>query len=778
MKIRLLLFLFILALKASATVTDTIHVSHYNISIDTINYPAFEIKGMTELTVHAKVNNVNNISLGLYLLIVDSVTSGGSQLAYSYDDTTIFIVPTTVMNANDTVVLQVYYHGHPSTDASWGGFYFSGQYAYNIGVGFDVNPHTFGKAWFPSLDEFTDRSTYEFHVTTRMTHKAFCNGVLNSSVVNTDSTITWNWTLNQTIPAYLAAIAVAPFYTIHRNYQGIPVELAVMPGDSVNTLNTFVHLDSAILNDVNGWGPYPWDKVGYVMVPFGSGAMEHATSIHTGKTFINGSTSFEATIVAHELSHMWFGDLVTCRTEQDMWLNEGWATYNENYFREFIYGSQSYEANRLLLHRQVLMYASIRDGGYLALNSVPHNSTYGYTVYQKGGSVVHSIRRFMGDSLFFPAVQAYLTNHAYSDVSSDDLRDELATSSGIPMTDYFSTMIGMQGFPHVSIDSITVLPNGGNYDVSVYTRERMKGNNQPFILPVEINFTNAGYDTTIQVTANSFNNSFTFTLPFEPTWVGTDRADKLTDATLDYTQQVIATGVYNFPETYCIIDVSNAGNDTSQVRIINNLVTPDPFLVNTDFVRLSDFHYYKVEGIFAPGFLAKGSFGYDGTVNFVSGYLDNTLLTNGAREDSLLIYYRPHAGMNWELVIGYSINFNGTHLDKKGWVVVDTLKQGEYIFGVRDINTGTPSLGNSFKQLSVSPNPATDRCSISFHVPPYKNSVVTVSDMKGNIVFQTPVFSYQDKIDWDLYNTLNGAYVVNLITENKIIASEKVVVNK
>ena len=248
MHLRLLLFLSVFGFKSFGNVTDTIHVSHYNITMDTMDYPAFDIKGMTELTVHAKLNNVNNISLGLYFLIVDSVTSGGSPLNYSYDDTTISIVPPAVMNASDSVVIQVYYHGDPATDASFGGFYFSGQYAFNIGVGFGTNPHTFGKAWFPCLDEFTDRSTYEFHVKTRMDHKAFCNGVLTSSVVNPDSTITWNWVLNQTIPPYLASIAVAPFYTIHRNYQGIPVELAVLPGDSVNTLNSFVHLDSAILH--------------------------------------------------------------------------------------------------------------------------------------------------------------------------------------------------------------------------------------------------------------------------------------------------------------------------------------------------------------------------------------------------------------------------------------------------------------------------------------------------------------------------------------------------
>jgi len=778
MKLNLLFLLCFFTIQSFANVSDTIHVSHYNIYLDTINYPAHTINGVTTLTVHSKMNGVNNISLGLYILAIDSIVSSGLPLTYTYNDTIIHIAPPAVMNQGDSLTLSVYYHGAPKTDATFGGFYFASVYAYNIGVGFNADPHTFGKTWFPCVDEFTDRSTYEFHIKTRFGYKAFCNGVLQSSLLNPDSTITWDWQLNQTIPTYLAGIAVAPFYTIHRNFSGIPVELGVLPADSANTLSTFRHLDSAIMNDITAWGAYPWDKIGYVMVPFTAGAMEHATSIHVGKTFINGSLTYESSIMAHELSHMWFGDLVTCRTEQDMWLNEGWATYNENFFNEFVYGQQVYQNNRRALHRQVVMYSSIQDGGYYALNAVPHSKTYGYTVYRKGGDVVHSIRKFMGDSLFFPAVRAYLNNHPYSDVSSDDLRNDLAASSGISMTDYFATMIGMQGFPHVSVDSFIVTPNGNNFDVAVYMREKMKGNNQPFTLPVDLNFTGIANDTSITVTVNTFTNSFLFTLPFSPDWVGVDRTDKLSDATSDYEVQATDTITYNFPETYSKIQVINTGGGNSTVRLINNYVTPDPFSVNTDFVRLSDYHYYKVEGIFAPGFLAKGSFGYDGSVNFTTGYLDNTLITGTAKEDSLLIYYRPHAGMNWELVNGYTINFNGSHLDKKGWVVVDTLKTGEYVLGVHDFNTGMVSFSGRNSKLKIVPNPASDHCSISFKVPVNKNSTIVIADISGKVVFSTPVFSYQENIEWDTFYMANGTYLVTLTTDGEKIASEKIVVRK
>src|SRR5205823_1781134 len=187
------------------------------------------IRAVTELTVHAKMNGVSVATLGLLNLSPDSIIALSSSLTYSYDDTLLHINLPAVLNMNDSLTMRVYYHGTPPQDPMFGGFYFSGNYAYNIGVGFTVLPHNRGKAWFPCVDEFTDRATYEFHITTPSTYKAFCNGILQDSTVNGNGTLTWNWQINQTIPTYLAAIAVAPFYTMRRTYQGIPAQFAIMP---------------------------------------------------------------------------------------------------------------------------------------------------------------------------------------------------------------------------------------------------------------------------------------------------------------------------------------------------------------------------------------------------------------------------------------------------------------------------------------------------------------------------------------------------------------------
>ena len=196
---------------AQSLTGDTIHVAHYDISIDTISYAGQSIKAHTAVSVVAKMNGVNNISLSLLQLVVDSIVSGGQLLAFTYNDTVLRITPVNVLNQNDTAVLTLYYHGIPKQDATgWGGFYFSGAYAFNLGVGFAADPHAFGRIWFPCIDEFTDRATYDFHITTAPTSKAFCNGTLISQTANPNGTITWHWSLSQTIPTYLACMAVAP----------------------------------------------------------------------------------------------------------------------------------------------------------------------------------------------------------------------------------------------------------------------------------------------------------------------------------------------------------------------------------------------------------------------------------------------------------------------------------------------------------------------------------------------------------------------------------------
>jgi hypothetical protein len=752
------------SLSASALISDTITVRHYEIRVDTINYSTLSIRANTTLTVASKLNNVNNISLWLLRFNIDSIISNNQPLSYSYNDTILRITPPSVMNMNDSIMLTVYYNGQPQQDAAWGGFYFNGNYAFNLGVSFSQDPHTFGRVWFPCIDEFTDRSKYDFHITTPSTYKAFCNGILVDSTANANGTLTWNWKMNHAIPSYLASVAVAPFYTIRRTFSGIPVQWAVMPADTNATLTTFTNFGTCLDDFINAYGPYPWDKVGYVMTPVVYGGMEHATSIHLSKAFVDGSLNYE-TLWAHELSHMWWGDMVTCETEQDMWLNEGFAVFNEFFFTENHYGIDAYKTDVRANHRRVLQLCHINDGNYHALNAVPHAYTYNKTVYEKGPDIAHTLRHYMGDSLFFTGCRGYMANRAYGNATSTQLRDEMALASGMNLTRFFDDWVLTPGFPHFSIDSVVYFPGGLDH-YFVYTRQRSKGNpGHIYSMPVDITFSDGITDTTVSIVIDSATNMFHIPLIGVFDFIALDRNEKVSDAISDYEKNITTTGINAFPETNVSLTVQTLGA-TNFVRIEHNWVRPDDFQFGNPGIRVSDYHYWKVDGVFDSTFISKAFFTYDGrtpaAASANTGYIDNTLIT--VTEDSLVLLYRRGAGYEWQIVTDAVTNFIGSHTDKSGNIRIDTLRKGEYAFGYRDYTVAAVNDNHLVAEttLSVFPNPSQETVKIEFSLPHGKKGVISVFDASGKMIYRTDAFSHQTFITWDCYLCASGNYTVML----------------
>ena len=120
------------------------------------------------------------------------------------------------MSMNDETDIEIHYSGTPMQDASgWGGFYFSGNFAWNLGVGFADDPHSYGRIWFPCFDNFIERSSFDFHVRVNNDRVASCNGLLDNIESHNDSTKTYHWELAQSIPSYLACVTVGPYVMVN-----------------------------------------------------------------------------------------------------------------------------------------------------------------------------------------------------------------------------------------------------------------------------------------------------------------------------------------------------------------------------------------------------------------------------------------------------------------------------------------------------------------------------------------------------------------------------------
>lgn len=766
----LIILLIFFANKLSANTSDTIHVSHYSIAISSIDFFNRSISGKTELHIISRLNSVQQVNLRLINMTVDSVFNPTQTLTYQYQDTILSIQLPQALQAGDSTTITIYYHGQPVQDGQFGGFYFSSNYAFNMGVGLTINPHNMGSAWFPCIDEFTDKATCEFFITTDQGSKAFCNGVLDSSRVNPDNTITWHWQMNQPLPTYLMSVAVAPFYTMEKiSSSGIPVEWAILPQDSLATQATFVHFDSVLAGYIKAYGPYPFDKVGFVSVPFNGGAMEHATSIHIGKVFVDGTLNYE-TLWAHELSHMWWGDLATCSSEQEMWLNEGFASFNEFYTTELLYGKEAYMDLYRANHHQMVQLMHLLDYGYFALNNIPHAITYGNTVYLRGADVVHTLRNLMGDSAFFTGCKSYFTNRAFQSVTSRDFTDEMTAATGIDLSNFYDDWIATPGFCHFSIDSVNVSGSMGIFNVNVFTRQRQKGNTHVFNMPVECSFSDATHDTTVLLNINAPTNVFQVSLNFYPEWIALDKKEKISDAIVDYSKVISDTGQISFPETGAFLLVHDTGSVASHVRIEHNFVRPDSWIGSNPGIELSTYHYYTVDGLFSSGFFAGAKFEYDGRSSGNSaGNLDNDILTG--IEDSLVIFWREGAGKEWKPV-SFHLEMGASNHDKRGFITVDTLKKGEYVFGYKNFLLSVESQVLSVEPiLHVYPNPASGFVRIVLPENGLSSGMLSLYSFNGELLRTVKTSPGSTELRFQLDELCGGMYFFTFCSEQSLLCS-------
>ncbi len=762
-------------LSSKALTSDTIDVLHYDIHLDIAHTFTNQLFGFTEVKWTPKMNGVQSITLELLLLTIDSVKVNNSNQIYSYINNKIRIPLPLPANINDTLNVKVYYRGTPHVEAyGWGGFYISSGMSYNLGISFDDDPHNYGKCFFPCVDDFTDRAFYDYHITVDSTKYAVCGGSLISILNNGDGSKTFHWKFNNTIPAYLASVAVYNYVAVSGLYQGmngnIPTAVYVLPSDTNKAKATFIHLNNILQTFEHYWGQYRWERVGYVSTTLG--AMEHATNIAFNSAYIDGSLNYEP-ILAHELSHHWFGNLITCTTAEDMWINEGWATYNEALYKEGVYGKKAYKDYLRTKLKRVLQYCHKEDAGYRALYGIPANYTYGETVYQKGSCVVQSLRGYLGDSLFFGSVKQMLNQYAFNDISTSEMQVFMSTHTGIDLTDFFNFHIYNPGFTHYAVDSMVSLTNPTGQ--RVYVRQKLKA--APAFAnsnSIEITFMNNNWDKytdTIHFDGE-FGNK-TFQIPFIPTLAMLDMEEKMADATTDSYQIIKNTGLVDYPESLFQLDVQQI-TDSALVRVVHNWVKPDSLKTpNPEIKRISPVRYWLVEGIFPNGLNAKGKFYYNCQTPF---YLDHlTLLPNQFSSDSLVLLYRANTSDDWHI-----INFVKDEDNFSGYLTTDNLQQGEYVLGIgKPFQSGLiQTLPHQMEKMEIFPNPNSGEFTIKL------NDVT--EDVIANIYTQTGLL--MDSIQIAGNTTLTrisskgikaGNYLIKVSNQNgNMIATAQMVVVK
>ncbi len=709
--------------------SDTINILHYHIAMDATDVVNKNLSFATTITFTPKMAGVIFMELDLLKLQIDSITPSTLVSSYNYNDTLIGLHFTSALSVTDTQNITVYYHGKPQGDASgWGGFHFAAPYYFNLGVGFAANPHTYGRAWFPCFDNFVEKSTYSFSVKTEGGRKAYCNGLRTSITTLAGDTLISHWSLSNPIPTYLASVAISNYREINSTHNGLPYMLMARAADTTKLKNSFVNITQTQDAYEDYFGPYFWDKMGYVLTTVG--AMEHATSIHFPRSLANGTLSGED-IMAHEMAHHWWGNLITCETAEDMWINEGMAEFSSHLYQEKVYNKARYLEAVRDNAAFVIQFAAVNDNGHHAIYGVPHNLTYGTHVYQKGAMVAHNMRGYLGDSLFFAGSTKLFAQNKYGNLNTYQFRDSLSAITGYSLNSFFDDWIFQPGYPEFNIDSLVVTNNTlPEKTVTVGISQRQRAATHAFSnVPVEITyFDDNGNSETKKVVYTQTDLSFITQIPFAPTYAVINYNSPILTGTTANEETISTTGNLDFKRALIKVDIKQVVNPAT-LRIEHHWAGPGG--LNPQNFKISSSRYWRVTGVLPQGFKAEARINYSKLPS--QGSLDADLLTFS--EDSLILLYRADARQPWLEYAHYQKNILNNPNNGFGRMELSELLPGEYVFANGVSTLGFDENWKENKKVKIYPNPADSV--INFKIPrKLSNQIFVVYNTSGTIVFE------------------------------------------
>ncbi len=726
--------------------SDTFDLHHIAIHLDEVNYGAKMIRAHTEIFFSAKMEGQNSITFDLLDLQVDSVLLNGSVADFEYNSPFLFVRSDSAYIVGDTNIVVIFYGGKPTLDPSgFGGFDFQDGYAYNLGIGITSFPHNFGRGWFPCFDNFVERSTYDFFITTTGGFVGYGVGDHISTDTLEEGKRLYHYHMDKPIPTYLAAVAISNYQIGTLFHQGIereyPIEIVAKPQDLGKFMNSMAYMSEALDAFEYWYGPYQWNRVGYVITY--RGAMEHPTlTSYPASVGLNGDPEDNMRLMSHELAHHWWGDITTLSTSADMWIKEGNAEYGYHLFVKEFKGEEAF--NKVVSDNQyyVIETAHRSDKGYRPLSGMPKEYTYGTTTYNKGAAVLHNLHSYLGDSLFKVAQRSILSTYAFSHLNAAQYRDQVSIATSKDMTDFFDAWIYQAGLSAFQIDSVAIIPDNDQFDVRLYIRQKLFY--APYFhknVPMKVTFFDQNWNKHHRIIELPGEYSeVNLKLDFYPVAQLLNEHNFLNNGQISYNQVIKSKGNYKY---------ENAKFDFKVESLKDSLLffaehvwgAPDP-IKRTDLdLKLSSKHYWNIGGVKNPEDRITARFSYTG--------LDTTFLDHELvyfTENDIILLYRPDAGHDW-IEYPYATKSIFIPGDKKGSFIVDSLLFGQYTFANGDYFSVKNEEVTAADEISVDLSPNPTKGMITLSGLEEGNYVIQVTDLQGRTLEELQIIGDGTKID-------------------------------
>ena len=464
---------------------ESYDVLHYVLDIDIDPWNADRvIDGTVELSFEPVGPTVYEIELDLAdnmsVSGVDRTGFGAQPFDHAGDRLALALDPP--LHAGEVATIAVHYHGTPIPEG-FGGF----------GIYWDRTPPVVwtlseaeeARAWWPCKDRPDDKATADISITMDTLFTVGSNGLLQSIIDNGDGSATHSWSIGYQIPSYLVAITATDFVLIEDSYEllaggTLPLTYYTWPETVAEATEDVTVIPGMLAIFEAEWGDYPYaqEKYGHAEFPWG-GAMEHATLTSYGSGLYTGTHYFDW-IVAHELAHQWWGDLVTCGTWADIWLNEGFATWGEAIWVEGLQGESAY-----LDYMQATARPSFAGSIYAP------DYTFNSTVYDKGAWVLHMLRGIVGRETTVEILRSWGETYAHDSAVTAQFTELSATVAGENLDWFFDPWLYEPGRPSYDyIVDLTALP-GDSTRVELEIRQTQNGVN-PYRMPITLRLDRSG----------------------------------------------------------------------------------------------------------------------------------------------------------------------------------------------------------------------------------------------------------------------------------------------
>ena len=448
-------FFFILLFSYSSYLTysqgnSNIDVLHYKFSIE-LNDSNDTIYGQAEITLKIlspsstiKFDLIKNNETGKGMM-VNSITGPGLRgFVKDKDSVRIILMPGKEPAVGDTVTYNIKYHGIPGD-----GLIIS-KNQYGNRTFFADNWPNRAHNWLPCVDDPADKATVEFIITAPLHYQVISNGLLIEETNLPGNKKLTHYKEDVPLPTKVMVIGAADFAVNNvGDINCVPVSSWVFPENKKEGF-----YDYAIAKEIVGFfmdyiGPYGYKKLANVQSKTRFGGMENAGAIFYSETSVNGNRG-EESLIAHEIVHQWFGNMATEKSFAHLWLSEGFATYLTHIYLETKYGTDSLNKRMKEDRDEVIGFVKSSKRPVVDTTS-NYMSLLNANSYQKGGWILHMLRRQLGDSVFRKSIKQYYTTYAGKNAESKDLQKKFESVSGKKLDKFFTQWLNTTANPELKI---------------------------------------------------------------------------------------------------------------------------------------------------------------------------------------------------------------------------------------------------------------------------------------------------------------------------------------